>query len=446
MKIYLGNLNIASLFDDLRAGFEALGHEVFTVATSSNDIRSGTDLDAQKLLSERIAAFDKKFPAVSREARNIFIEDSAKNIRELALAHAAQADICVFFVKSFLPFWQDLPLLKQRGARVAVAFCGSEARVESLENLWRKKSNATPASSSIFDLETTLRLVRQAEANADAVLGGTWAGLRPSYLPMTTIYDASSTPFHVNRDRTRPVILHAPSHRGKKGSEIWLRIFAELRDEGFDFDVRLVENLRHKDLLNLLADADIMCDGLFFGGKLAREGMASGCAVLSAFGDNHAAWKAFFDADEAILRAKYKIQAGSEEDKKLNAQYMKKAWYYDPAVNPCIDVKPETAKDKLRALLADREKRIALAERGRKAIAEYCDPAMVCRDILQCVLHPDTFDTNILLSFYQSLLYYEYVPRDLEEAAIFNKYSDIVKTCQWYKDWRPPLRRDGLIF
>jgi len=79
-----------------------------------------------------------------------------------------------------------------------------------------------------------------------------------------------------------PVILHAPSHRGVKGTRFVLEAVARLRQEGLRFDFRLVENLPHAEAVRLYAQADLLVDQLLIGwyGGLAVELMALGKPVV----------------------------------------------------------------------------------------------------------------------------------------------------------------------
>jgi hypothetical protein len=78
-------------------------------------------------------------------------------------------------------------------------------------------------------------------------------------------------------DRERPVILHAPSSRGRKGTE---HVLAAC--EGLDAELVLVEGLHHDEAFERYRDADIVVDQLNSGwyGMLAIECMALGKPVV----------------------------------------------------------------------------------------------------------------------------------------------------------------------
>ena len=79
-------------------------------------------------------------------------------------------------------------------------------------------------------------------------------------------------------DRARPVILHAPSSRRRKGTE---EVIAAC--EGLDADLVLVEGLHHDEAFERYREADIVVDQLNAGwyGLFAIECMALGKPVVT---------------------------------------------------------------------------------------------------------------------------------------------------------------------
>ncbi len=81
----------------------------------------------------------------------------------------------------------------------------------------------------------------------------------------------------------RPLVLHAPTHRGVKGTRFVLEAFRQLQAEGVEFDFRLVENLPHHEAVQLYRDAALLVDQLLVGwyGGLAVELMYLARPVLA---------------------------------------------------------------------------------------------------------------------------------------------------------------------
>jgi hypothetical protein len=79
-------------------------------------------------------------------------------------------------------------------------------------------------------------------------------------------------------DRSRPVVVHAPSSRRRKGTE---HVVAAC--EGLDVELDIVEGLRHDEARGRYERADIVVDQLNAGwyGIFALEAMALGKPVLS---------------------------------------------------------------------------------------------------------------------------------------------------------------------
>ena len=93
-------------------------------------------------------------------------------------------------------------------------------------------------------------------------------------------------------DRSRPVILHAPSSRRRKGTEHVIEAC-----EGLDADLLLVEGLHHDEAFERYREADIVVDQLNAGwyGLFAIECMALGKPVVT------------FLHDEAVARTEREL-------------------------------------------------------------------------------------------------------------------------------------------
>lgn len=81
----------------------------------------------------------------------------------------------------------------------------------------------------------------------------------------------------------RPLrVLHAPNHKGIKGSEFFIRAVNELRDEGESIELVLVQKLPNDEIRQLIDTVDIVADQLIFGwyAMFAIEAMAMGKPVL----------------------------------------------------------------------------------------------------------------------------------------------------------------------
>ena len=163
--------------------------------------------------------------------------------------------------------------------------------------------------------KTPEQLASGKKAGAEVV--GSWDAIR--WVPGATVIPpgidlAAITPAPPG-GRTRPIVVHAPSSRRRKGTE---HVVAAC--EGLDVELRIVEGVRHDEAVAHYREADIVVDQLNAGwyGLLAIECLALGKPVLT------------FLRDEAVQR--------TEEA-------------YDTQV-PLVGVTAETLRDRLVELVA----------------------------------------------------------------------------------------------
>jgi glycosyltransferase involved in cell wall biosynthesis len=160
-----------------------------------------------------------------------------------------------YFGLTLVPRSLQLPILKALRKRSVMHYLGSDIRGRSPAELaFGKKADAEVVGS--YD---AIRWVPEAE-------------IIPPGIDVRAIEPAPPT------DRGRPVILHAPSSRSRKGTE---HVIAAC--EGLDADLVLVEGLHHAAAFERYRDADIVVDQLNAGwyGLFAIECMALGKPVVS---------------------------------------------------------------------------------------------------------------------------------------------------------------------
>jgi len=151
---------------------------------------------------------------------------------------------------------------------------------------FRKKSVMHYLGSDIRG-KTPEQLAPGKKAGAEVV--GSWDATR--WVPEATVIppgiDLSAITPVPPRDRTRPVVVHAPSSRSRKGTE---HVIAACN--ALDVDLRVVEGVPHDEALALYGEADIVIDQLNAGwyGVLAIECLALGKPVLTYLFDDARAW------------------------------------------------------------------------------------------------------------------------------------------------------------
>jgi hypothetical protein len=164
-----------------------------------------------------------------------------------------------YFGWTLVPRKLTWPMLKATRRRSVLHFLGSDIRGKAPDEL----RFARGADARIVGSYDALRWV----PDAHVVPPGLDLG---EYVPAPL------------EDRIRPVVLHAPSDRRRKGTE---HVIAAC--EGLDVELDLVEGLRHDEARRRYERADIVVDQLNAGwyGILALEAMALGKPVLSYLRD-----------------------------------------------------------------------------------------------------------------------------------------------------------------
>jgi glycosyltransferase involved in cell wall biosynthesis len=164
-----------------------------------------------------------------------------------------------YFGWTLVPRKLQWPLLKAARTGSVLHFLGSDIRGKSPEEL----SYARGADARIVGSYDALRWVPDAHVVP----------------PGLDLRDYSPPPVE---DRTRPVVLHAPSSRKRKGTA---HVIAAC--EGLDVELDIVEGLQHDEARRHYERADIVVDQLNAGwyGIFALEAMALGKPVLSYLRD-----------------------------------------------------------------------------------------------------------------------------------------------------------------
>jgi len=216
-----------------------------------------------------------------------------------------QYDLFVFVSSaSLLPRLVDLPLLKQMGKTVIARQCGTEARDTELAKIfwdaygfdypyYQKDKAAEKIHCTTMEhlinltryhpaLANKTHNARMGELFADAITSGSPSqtlGVRP-FFQTGPILDIKEFACQVP-GRRRPLVVHAPTSKEYKRSDVVLAALEELKEEGLGFDLKLLHRVPHPEVVSTLREADILIDDLSCGcGVLAYEGAASGCVVL----------------------------------------------------------------------------------------------------------------------------------------------------------------------
>jgi glycosyltransferase involved in cell wall biosynthesis len=173
---------------------------------------------------------------------------------------ARKTDIFHFyFGLTLLPKSVQFPLLRALGKRSVMHFLGSDIRGRPPGELaWAQRAGARVVGSY------------------DAIRWVPDAHVVPPGIDVRAIEPAPPT------DRERPVVLHAPSSRARKGTEHVVAACKEL-----EVELEIVEGLDHREAFERYRNADVIVDQLNAGwyGVFAIEAMALGKPVVTFLHD-----------------------------------------------------------------------------------------------------------------------------------------------------------------
>ena len=349
MRIFIGTEEIASLMTDLTYGFKGLGFKVTTYTKSRNRFYplNKYDITRGKLLNdifhyENWKVLPKKIKYYIGRIDDIVTAPYLK-IRNKKLID--DHDIFIFIWQTWLPESYLFPLIKKSGKKIVCIHVGTDVRhISAFEQQYRIDTTPWEHYFHTDNLDNKIKRIRYHELYADLIYSvPDQAGL---YLRG---YDHFRIPLRRDKNivfnipaRKEPLIIHAPSRTGIKGTDIINKTIEQLKNEGYKLEYRFIQNMPNEQLLELLTEADILCDELFLHGPgmLSAEAMAAGCAVATRC---------------------------------LNVP---------PFQPPVCSVTPENLYEKLKKLITDIDYRQALAEAGKKFVDDFNDPVKITERIL----------------------------------------------------------------
>lgn len=277
-------------------------------------------VDAQLVVFERYALHPEADRSL--DLRGGFLRRQPRQWRAL-LELLPRTDVFHFvFGLTLVPQTLQFPILKLFGKKSVMHYLGSDIRGKTREQLaYGKKAGAEIVGS--YD---ALRWVPEAEVIPPGI-------------------DLSRIDPVAPRDRERPLIVHAPSSRRRKGTE---HVVAAV--EGLDADLEIVEGLHHDEALARYRGADIVVDQLNAGwyGLFAIECMALGKPVVA------------FLHDEAVRRT---------------------GEAYGMEV-PIVSASAETLRERLRPLVADAAERRRIGAASRAYVERVHDVERVADRLL----------------------------------------------------------------
>ena len=344
MKVLHLPSNIASQMRVTVAALRDMGIEARGL-TGPSSVQNAAGLEILPHAAPGASFFKRKATALHRAA--------------LIMEAITRADIVHWHYSAALPFAADLGTARLLGRKRFVEFWGSDIRnpeIEMADNpyflrAWESGEYECRDGQSHGN---SLRTQRQFSENGVQLLMGS-PGM-DQYISRTLFPQSRPTAQRVclaeyepsipRAANTRPLVVHAPSAPGAKGTKFILAAVEKLRAEG-DFDFQLVHGMTPLEALKWMSRCDVFVDQLIAGeyGVAAVEAMALGKPVIC---------------------------------------YMKPSLLsHYPAHFPIINANPDTIEEVLRTLLCNGPRRQVVGEASRAWAEERHDARKVVAQIVE---------------------------------------------------------------
>lgn len=399
--------DIASIFKDLRQAFSEQGYNVTSFVNDippKNGIIDGDNYQYWKskydpfffkLLDNRL--WVQKAPWFI----NKYLHQFRNWYRSLAVRIQFQiilkkTDLFVFICDSFNYDLNFLKLIKDRQKKIVYIFVGDDARwyygmKQEFELLGIEPiPYDDDYDYSVKGLEMRLQKIRYVEKFADLIYSKReQAQLQiREFMHYPMIVDTKKLLPSFEQRNKRPIVVHAPSNKIGKGSNIIIEAVERLKKEGFDFEFKLISGVKHSVAMKEYHNADIIIDQIYTpgAGKLSSEAMAMGKVVLSRMAYDR------YDQGFPISDC------------------------------PIVDIAPHTIYDQLKRIILDYELRKDLSVKSRIYAEKYLDVRHFVKSIIlffkagqmRYSYKPDFFQKN-------------YEPESESALACVNKWSNFIQ-------------------
>ncbi len=252
------------------------------------------------------------------------------------------------FARTLLPKNLDLPILKLFGKKIVMQYWGDDIRqlnvAKRLKYHYAREVEIDPKIDD-HKRRKIIRINRYADAT---ITGYELLEYAPDSITTELAFDLSKNIFIGSGKglNSKPNVVHAPTNRVVKGTKYILSAIERLKDDGYDFNLILVENKSHEEALDIYRSADIIVDQLLIGtyGFFAVECMAMGKPVLC------------FIRDE-IKEHKPEI--------------------------PILSTNPDNVYDNIKLLLDNPMMREELGDKGRKYVEGHHDSKKIAKQMIE---------------------------------------------------------------
>lgn len=257
-----------------------------------------------------------------------------------------------FNILSDTPFWKkEAQILKQMGIKTIIIPYGSDFYMYStIIDQSMKHNLMINVANEMFNEQEIEEKAFYWRNNADFMMMGFMvdAAGRWDCLPSSPLCIDADSWFRkkpaskANGNNGIVTIVHTPNHRGFKGTEFIIKAVNELKEEGLQIELILIERMQNSEVKKILQEgADILVEQIIFSGYALSglEGMATGLPVMSNL------------------------------DRTDILQVFRRYSYLNEC--PILSTTPETVKKNLKLLITNPELRETLGKAGREYVLKY---------------------------------------------------------------------------
>lgn len=226
---------------------------------------------------------------------NFFLKVYSKiKVTYFLIKYIYWADVIHWTCGSILPYNFDLFLIRLLNKKAFIEWVGSDIRIP--EYLMKINTTYKDVFNNGYEYSKTENLITSFKVQESFRKYNFKPILVPEmkyYLKEGLFNKVYDTQYRINSNKILPTytrlvkssklkIVHAPSARIAKGSDIILIIIEKLKTV-YDFEYLELNNMTHEDVLNNIKDADIFIDQIVLGSyaMAAMEAMSFGKPVIS---------------------------------------------------------------------------------------------------------------------------------------------------------------------
>jgi hypothetical protein len=394
-KVFIGTTEVAGYFVNLFLGFKKLGVDAGYLNINYIKFKYQGHRDNNYPILNWFQSF-AIYTAGLKGAKRAVIKPIYFLCKVFVFIWAAfKFDVFIFGVGSSFLRYKDYKILRFLGKKIIHVSLGSDSRPQYVNGVYKDDNNGKYDLAKMQMINREINaLITIIEEYVDVIINYPQHAhfhkrdfISGMYIGFPTRIELGLAAKSIQNRSVR--ILHAPTRPLTKGSVEFKKIITELMDEGLDIDYVEITNKTNQEVLDEIAQSDIILDELY--SDLPLGGLGSEAAIFS----------------KAVVVGGY---------------YADRLFEYDLSeVPPSHYVLPSQVKDVVRRLVTDQNYRIESGEKLNEFIRNHWSTDAVAARYLKLIdgTYPPKWLQSInKLSYLHGL--------GLSDAELKNLISDLV--------------------